>query len=112
MHRLRILVAAGIVACGAVLLPTRDVHAVASFRCSGALIVPGMTAGEVLAKCGKPTWRAFNAAPVRARGLRGTHISGFSSIEYWTYDRAPGEFAVRLRFADGRLETIHLLYVR
>ncbi len=111
MYRIGMFAAAAIVAALAVLPSTRDVHALPACRCSGALILPGMTPGEVLEKCGKPAWREFNSAPVRARGLYGTtHIAGLSSVEYWTYERAPGQFAVRLRFEAGRLETIRLLY--
>lgn len=83
------------------------------FRCRGKLILPGDTMAHVLATCGPPELQEFESAIARARGLHGTsHVLGYATIEYWTYHRAPGQFRVRVRFAEGEVSTIELLNER
>jgi hypothetical protein len=80
------------------------------FRCRGKLILPGDTMAHVLDTCGPPELQGVEHAIARARGLHGTsHVLGFASVEYWTYHRAPGQFRVRVRFAEGEVSTIELL---
>jgi hypothetical protein len=109
-HTLR--AAAVALASGAALFSARALAA-DSFRCGNSLIMTGMTAGEVLAKCGKPLSREVERVPIRARTPYGaTHVTGWTSVEYWVYDRAPGQFLVRLTFAEDQLEDIEMLHER
>lgn len=75
MSRISALVLAGL---GAVVAP-----AVAddTFRCGGTLIEPGMTQGQVLAKCGDPTSRTEETQDVRS----GPQVVGKTTVSRWTY---------------------------
>lgn len=81
-----------------------------TLRCKGKLISVGDTKGEVLAKCGEPTFVENIDEPVRARRPNGTtYIVGTSSKEIWTYKRAPGQFPAVLTFDAGELKSIEFI---
>lgn len=79
-------------------------------RCSGGLVDPGMTAGEVVATCGEPASKVVEQVPVRVRRPNGfVQEIGTTQVERWTYDRGYGQFPALLTFEDGELRTIELL---
>ena len=84
-------------------------------RCrSGRLVNVGMTAAEVLARCGEPKNRIVEDVPVRAQGARGgaTVVIGSTKHERWTIDRGQGQFDAVLSFEGDKLVRIELLNVR
>jgi hypothetical protein len=81
-----------------------------SLRCKGKLIDVGATKGEVLAKCGEPTYVENIEEPIRARRPNGTtYVVGTSSKDIWTYKRAPGQFPAVLIFDGSTLKSIEFI---
>jgi hypothetical protein len=79
-------------------------------RCKGSIVDRGMTAPEVLAKCGEPKAREEESVPIRVRRANGSSgIVGTTEIARWTYDRGAGQFPALLTFEDGKLTGIRLL---
>jgi hypothetical protein len=82
-------------------------------RCGTAIVDVGMTAGQVVAKCGEPTSKEVETAPVKRRTASGgVTTTGTTSIERWTYDRGYGQFPALLTFEEGKLKSIELLVRR
>ena len=84
-----------------------------TMRCGNALIVVGMVASQVVAKCGPPKDKHAGADPQRARrgsGSGGT--GGAARVERWTYDRGYAQFPALLTFQGGKLKSIDLLTSR
>lgn len=80
------------------------------FRCDGSLVESGMTAAEVLAKCGEPDSRDSSSVPIRARTEHGgSYVVGTTTLEQWVYQRRPGQFPVHLTFDQGRLRSVEFL---
>jgi hypothetical protein len=95
------------------MLCAADSEARQMFRCKGSIIESGLTATEVLAKCGEPDVRDVFAEPVRARSLNDTtYVIGSTAVETWVYRRGPGQFQARLTFDQGRLRRIEFLRLR
>lgn len=81
-----------------------------TLRCKGTLISVGATKGEVLSKCGEPTFVENVEEPVRARRPNGsTYIVGTASKEIWTYKRAPGQFPAVLTFDGSTLKSLEFI---
>jgi hypothetical protein len=69
----------------------------------------GMRAFEVKARCGEPERRETVRVPVRAKGADGsTYVRGYAQLEYWTYDRGPGQVPAVLTFEQATLRRIDL----
>lgn len=84
--------------------------AVDVLRCGNSLVRAGMTAGEVVAKCGAPSAKEVIPVPIRVRRPNGTTgVVGTTYIERWTYERGSGQFPALLTFEEGGLERIELL---
>ena len=81
-----------------------------TLRCEGKLVSVGATKGEVLSKCGEPTFVENVEEPVRARRPNGTtYVVGTSSKEIWTYKRAAGQFPAVLTFDGSKLKSIEFI---
>jgi hypothetical protein len=80
-----------------------------SIMCRNSLVTLGMTAEEVLAKCGAPKEKTVTEVPVRAPGANGARpVVGTRSVEQWTIDRGYGRPPAILTFAEGKLESIEI----
>lgn len=79
-----------------------------TLRCGSRLVAPGVTATEVLAKCGQPTSVTVIKEPIRARNAQGggTRIVGETHVEIWRYERGSREFPALLRFEEGVLKAL------
>jgi hypothetical protein len=81
-----------------------------AFRCGGGNVSIGDWQGEVLYKCGDPSWSAGPWEEVYARGK--IQRKEFSSVqislwvEEWMYNLGPTQFVRYLRFENGRLVNI------
>jgi hypothetical protein len=86
-------------------------HAADTLRCSnGRLIDVGMTAVEVVARCGEPRSRTVEEIPVQARTRTGNVVqTGTTRAERWVYRRGQGQFDAQLTFEDDKLVRIDLL---
>lgn len=83
------------------------------FRCGNSLVYEGLSAAEVVGKCGDPASREVLSEPIRARFPSGaSRIVGTRTIELWIYEREPGQFPARLTFEEGELKRIELLSSR
>jgi Protein of unknown function (DUF2845) len=81
-----------------------------TLRCKGKLIDVGSTKGEVLAKCGEPSFVENVEEPVRVRRPNGTtYVVGTTNKEIWTYKRAPGKFPAVLTFDGSTLKSIDFI---
>lgn len=81
-----------------------------SIRCGGALIQEGMASAEVTEKCGQPTTVEVVEEPIMARRPNGsTYPVGVVTREYWSYDRGPQLFPVRVTIEEGVATKIELL---
>jgi len=79
-------------------------------RCGTAIIEVGMIAEQVVAKCGEPSSKEVESAPVRRRTTNGAvNTTGSTSIERWTYDRGYGQSPALLTFDQGKLKSIEFL---
>jgi hypothetical protein len=79
-------------------------------RCGATLIMVGMIAPEVVAKCGEPASKEIEDVPIRVRHANGsTGTVGSTRIEHWTYDLGYGQFKRRLTFEEGKLTAIEML---
>jgi Protein of unknown function (DUF2845) len=79
-------------------------------RCGATLIMIGMIAPEVIAKCGEPASKEVEDVPIRVRHANGsTGTVGSTRIEHWTYDLGYGQFKRRLTFEEGKLTAIEML---
>lgn len=68
-----------------------------TLRCGSRLVSIDMTAAEVLAVCGDPSYRDVWAQP-------GGYGPGYlGNVEEWTYNLGPGQLLRVLRFRQGRL---------
>jgi uncharacterized protein DUF2845 len=70
-------------------------------RCGDRLVSVGETQSDVAAKCGQPT-RAetrHEQSYTRCGTMRGT-------VDFWTYDRGPGDFVRTLTFRQGLLRDV------
>ncbi|MGQ0834384.1 MAG: DUF2845 domain-containing protein [Gammaproteobacteria bacterium] len=78
-----------------------------TLRCGSKLVEPGVTADEVLAKCGKPTSLKVISEPVRVRTRAGgTRVVGTAEKEIWRYHRGSGRFPAILTFEEGILKAL------
>jgi len=86
-------------------------HADDVMRCAGgALVRLGMSAEEVVAKCGEPKSKEIEDVPIQVRNKNGAvNAIGTTTMETWTYDRGSGQFPALLKFDAGKLKTIELL---
>jgi hypothetical protein len=81
-------------------------------RCgNGRLVNVGMSAAEIVGRCGEPKSRRVEEIPVRAVSPSGASIAtgDVVRIERWTYERGQGQFPAMLTFEDGELRRIDLL---
>jgi len=81
-----------------------------TLRCGNKLIQVGDTKGQVISKCGEPSFVENVDVPVRARQLNGAVVVvGTASREIWTYQRAPGKFPAVLTFEGTTLRSIEFI---
>ena len=81
-----------------------------SLVCGNSLVRVGMTADEVVGKCGEPKDRAGEDRPVYARTpAGGTVQTGTYRVERWTYDRGNSRFPAVFTFEEGKLKSIELV---
>ena len=74
---------------------------------SGRIVQPGMTADEVLAKCGAPTSKQIKEEDVRAVNPNGYSIKvGTVTTETWRYDRGRQKPAALLVVRAGKVLSI------
>jgi hypothetical protein len=81
-------------------------------RCgNGRLVNVGMSAAEIVGRCGEPKSRSVEQIPVRAFSPTGVSIATGSvvRVERWTYERGQGQFPAMLTFEGGELKRIDLL---
>jgi hypothetical protein len=105
--------ARSVVAIAAVLAAGSSAMADDVMRCGTAIVDVGMTAGQVVAKCGEPMSTEVETAPIKRRTASGgVTTTGTTRIERWTYDRGYGQFPALLTFTDGKLKSIELLTSR
>lgn len=91
-----------------------------SYRCGNYLVYVGNDQGEVISKCGEPTYKhtkslqtqGFIAGGTRRSGQGATCWSGsYSSqteeIDVWTYDCGEGTIIHHLNFKGGKLISIN-----
>jgi hypothetical protein len=84
-----------------------------SFRCGNYLVTEGMTAAAIEERCGKPQRVEHVEEPIRARRANGSSYRvGTAVHEFWTYERAPGQFPARVRIEDGKAKKIELITER
>jgi hypothetical protein len=84
----------------------RPPAAAATWRCGKRLVGVGDSVGQVLARCGGPSYQneSLEAVTVRISPLE--KLTRFVSVERWIYDRGPHEFVRELTFRDGILAHI------
>jgi hypothetical protein len=105
-------IAAGIVA--AVVLGSAPAHA-DTLRCDTGLITTGDTAGELLARCGRPAQvdqSQLLRPPVIWLDGRPWRLPGGDlvvPVELWTYNLGPNKLMRRVRLEDGRVKAIETL---
>jgi hypothetical protein len=85
-----------------------------AFRCGTHLVDKGDHYGEVLEKCGKPTfeekWVEARYIHVRPHPLLLPELTaGSVLIQLWTYNRGSSQFMRQLRFENGILRRIETL---
>jgi len=81
-----------------------------TFRCGNELVSPGLSAEEVVAKCGQPDEKEVTEEPIRARNAGGgSRVIGTAIVEHWTYARGQGQFPALLRIEEGELKSVELL---
>jgi len=80
-----------------------------TFRCGSELVSPGLSAEEVVAKCGQPDEKEVTEEPIRARNAGGgSRVIGTAIVEHWTYSRGQGQFPALLRIEEGELKSVEL----
>lgn len=87
----------GVVA--AVVLAAWSSVAHAGLACGRTVVLPGASAGEVLAKCGAPTSRRSMDGKARSGKARATS----AGREIWVYDLGSRQLVRYLTFDKGRL---------
>jgi hypothetical protein len=88
-----------LVLCGLLWLPTPS-PAAEAMRCGSRIASVGMTAAELLAICGEPSYRDVWAQP-------GAYGGGYlGNVEEWTYNFGSSQLLRVLRFRQGRLQRI------
>jgi len=86
-----------------------------ALRCGNKLVVEGDTAGEVLARCGKPTEvtrKTTQRPPIIWRNGRALRVPGGDlemAVEIWTYNLGTNKLMQRLRLEDGEVKQIENL---
>ncbi len=85
-----------------------------AFRCGTHLVNKGDHFGEVLKKCGKPTfeekWIENRIIYARPHPLLPSEATtGGVVIQLWTYNRGSNQFIRQLRFENGILKRIETL---
>jgi hypothetical protein len=80
-----------------------------SMRCGSALVSEGMSAADVVERCGEPVSREVVEEPIMARRPNGTTYQvGVRRIEHWIYDRGARMFKAFLTIEEGIAKTIEL----
>jgi hypothetical protein len=108
-YRAGLFEAAAFLAC---VSTTFDAAADDVMRCgNGRLVNVGMSAAEIVGRCGEPKSRSVEVVPVRAFSPNGVSLAtgDVVRIERWMYDRGQGQFPATLTFEDGELKRIDLL---
>ena len=79
-----------------------------TFRCGQWIASPDMTVDELLQKCGGPTQKSSETVDVYARTASGggTHKTGTSTIEKWTYDRGSQAAPMIVTIVDGKIKSM------
>lgn len=81
-----------------------------AFRCGTREVVLGDTQGDVLYKCGEPSWVGGPWEQIHRRGHKhGDRFSSFEIsviVEEWMYNLGPTRFVRFLRFENGILVAI------
>ncbi|MFO1406153.1 MAG: DUF2845 domain-containing protein [Steroidobacteraceae bacterium] len=85
-----------------------------TLRCGSRIIKDGDTQEKVLAVCGEPTARQrtwIERAPQYELSGQWYSYPGteFVPVDLWTYDFGPNRLVQRVRFVDGRLDSIETL---
>lgn len=76
------------------------------FMCNGSIISEGVSKGEVLAKCGPPSWQENWVEELSERISPIQRYRVYIKVEEWYYNRGPDNFIDILRFENGVLAGI------
>ncbi|HOP40624.1 MAG TPA: DUF2845 domain-containing protein [Geobacteraceae bacterium] len=79
--------------------------------CRQGIVSVGTTAGEVIHKCGEPTFATQREQTSVDRSVTGHQDKVYttSTIDDWTYNFGPNEFQYRLLLENGRVISIESL---
>jgi hypothetical protein len=86
-----------------------------SFKCGNAVVSPGDTPDQVVAKCGNPSGIERGTAVVPpVAWVNGVPVSAGNTpievpVEAWLYNFGPTQLMHRVRFASGRVVDIETL---
>lgn len=78
-----------------------------TFRCGKWITSSDMSVSELRTKCGEPTSMTSETKDVKTRNANNGLVVkvGETTIETWTYDRAPGR-AMVVTIVDGKIKSI------
>lgn len=79
--------------------------------CKGGIVSVGTTAGEVIYKCGEPSFASQREQTRVEHGVIGhrNNVYTTSTIDDWTFNFGPNEFQYRLLLENGRVISIESL---
>jgi hypothetical protein len=81
-----------------------------SMRCNGGLVSVGSTAGEVVKKCGEPTYSTTRQDSRATRDpYTGTRRYSSISVDDWMYNFGPDRFQYRVVMENGIVALIESL---
>lgn len=77
-----------------------------AFYCGNEIVAKGDTTGEVVLKCGDPSWKYQHTEKIVEGQDTGFEVRNTVIIDEWLYNRGPLEFMRFLKFRNGRLNDI------
>lgn len=96
-----------------VILFNVSAHATATdtMICKGGIVSVGTTAGEVIYKCGEPSFTSQREQTSIEHGVVGHrgNLYTTSTVDDWTFNFGPNEFQYRLLLENGRVISIESL---